>query len=320
MKAIRVHQFGGPEVLQFEDVPVPQPSAGQILVRIYAAGINPVDTYIRSGSYAAKPTLPYTPGKDAAGVVDTVGKGVKNFKPGDRVYLAGTLTGAYAEYALAESSQVHPLPEKISFTQGAAVNIPYGTAYHALIQRAKAVAGETVLIHGATGGVGLAAVQIARAAGLTIIGTGGTDAGRVVVLEQGAHHVLDHRARGYLQQIEDLTGGHGVDVIVEMLANINLGKDLTVLAQGGRVAVVGSRGPVEINPRDAMSRDAAILGVMFGNGSAKELAGVYAALNAGLENGTLRPVVGKEFPLAEAAAGHKAVMEPGALGKIVLRA
>ncbi|HEX3800906.1 MAG TPA: NADPH:quinone reductase [Verrucomicrobiae bacterium] len=320
MKAIRVHQFGGPEVLQFEDVPVPQPSAEQILVRIYAAGINPVDTYIRSGSYAAKPTLPYTPGKDAAGIVDTLGKGVKNFKPGDRVYLAGTLTGAYAEYALAESSQVHPLPEKISFTQGAAVNIPYGTAYHALIQRAKAVAGETVLIHGATGGVGLAAVQIARAAGLTIIGTGGTDAGRVVVLEQGAHHVLDHRARGYLQQIEDLTGGHGVDVIVEMLANINLGKDLTVIAQGGRVAVVGSRGPVEINPRDAMSRDAAILGVMFGNGSAKELAGVYAALNAGLENGTLRPVVGKEFPLAEAAAGHKAVMEPGALGKIVLRA
>jgi NADPH2:quinone reductase len=319
MKAIRVHQFGGPEVLQLEEVPQLRPAAGQILVRIYAAGINPVDTYIRSGKYVAKPP-PYTPGKDAAGVVDSLGDGVKNFKPGDRVYLAGTLTGAYAEYALAETSQVYALPERVSFAQGAAINIPYGTAYRALIQRAKAVAGETVLIHGATGGVGLAAVQIARAAGLTVIGTGGTDAGRVVVFEQGAHHVLDHRAAGYLQQVKDLTDGRGVDVILEMLANVNLGNDLTALAQGGRVAVIGSRGPVEINPRDAMSRDAAILGVMFGNGSAQELAGVYSALNAGLENGTLRPVIGKELPLAEAAAGHKAIMEPGAIGKIVLLA
>lgn len=267
-----------------------------------------------------KPALPYTPGKDAAGVVDSVGEGVKNLKSGDRVYLAGTLTGAYAEYALAEVSQLHSLPEKVSFAQGAAINIPYGTAYRALMQRAKALPGETVLIHGATGGVGLAAVQIARAAGLTVIGTGGTDAGRLVVAQQGAHHVVDHRAAGYLQQVKDLTGERGVDIILEMAANVNLGKDLTVLAQGGRVAVIGSRGPVEINPRDAMSRDATILGVMFGNGSPQELAGIYSALNAGLENGTLRPVVGREFPLAEAAAGHKAIMEPGAIGKIVLLA
>lgn len=318
MKSIRVHQFGSPEVLRIEEVSKPQPGAGQILVRIHAAGVNPIETYIRSGSYAAKPNLPYTPGADGAGVVETVGEGVKSFKPGDRVYMGGSITGTYAEYALCESAQVHPLPEKISFQQGAAVNTPYATAYRALVQRAKGVAGETVLVHGATGGVGIASTQLARVAGLTVIGTGGTEAGRRLVAELGAHHVLDHRAPDYLKQILDLTGGQGVDVILEMASHVNLGKDLTVLAKNGRVAVIGSRGPVEINPRDAMSRDAAILGVMLGNASAKELAGIHAALVEGLRNGTLRPIVGKELPLAEAAAAHKAVMEPGARGKIVL--
>ncbi|HZV34008.1 MAG TPA: NADPH:quinone reductase [Verrucomicrobiae bacterium] len=318
MKAIRVHQFGGPEVLRLEEVPKPQPSPGQILVRIHAVGVNPVETYIRFGSYAARPNLPYTPGADGAGVVEAVGDGVKSFKTRDRVYMGGSITGTYAEYALCEPAQVHPLPENISFQQGAGVNTPYATAYRALFQRAKGMAGETVLVHGATGGVGIASVQLARAAGLAVIGTGGTEKGRRLVSEQGAHHVLDHRAPDYLKQILELTSGQGVDVILEMASHINLGKDLTVLAKNGRVAVIGSRGPVEINPRDAMSRDAAILGVMLGNASAKELAGIHAALVEGLRNGTLRPIVGTELPLAEAAAAHKAVMDAGAHGKIVL--
>lgn len=318
MKAIRVHQFGGPEVLRLEEVPTPQPGPGQILVCIHAAGVNPVDTYIRAGTYASKPPLPYTPGADGAGVIESVGKDVKTFKPGDRVYIGGSVTGTYAEFALCEPAQVHPLPEKVSFPQGAAVNVPYATAYRGLFQRAKGVAGETVLVHGATGGVGIASVQLARAAGMVVIGTGGTEKGRQLVLEQGAHHVLDHHAPDYPKQILDFTGGQGVDVILEMLSNVNLGKDLTMLAKNGRVAVIGSRGPVEINPRDAMSRDAAILGVMLNNASPKELAGIHMALHEGLLNGTLRPIIGKEMPLAEAAAAHKAVMEPGAHGKIVL--
>jgi NADPH2:quinone reductase len=277
-----------------------------------------VDTYIRSGSYAAKPALPYIPGKDGAGVVEAVGKDVRQFKPGDRVYVGDGLTGTYAEYVLCEPAQVHPLPEKISFAQGAGVNLPYSTAYRALFQRAKSVAGETVLVHGATGGVGIASVQLARAAGLSVIGTGGSEAGRRLVAEQGAHHVVDHRSPDSLKQIMDLTGGRGVDVLLEMASHVNLGKDLTLLAKGGRLAVIGSRGPVEINPRDAMVRDANILGVMLYNASEKEMASIHAAINAGLENGTVRPVVGKELPLAEAAQGHKAVLEPGALGKIVL--
>ena len=318
MKAIRAHQFGGPEVLRLEEIPTPQPGPGQILVRIHAAGINPVDAYILSGGYAVKPGLPYTPGKDAAGVVEAVGGGVREFKPGDRVYVGDSLTGTYAEYALCEPLQLHPLPEKVSFAQGAGVHVPYATAYRALFQRAKALAGETVLVHGATGGVGIASVQLARAAGLLVIGTGGTGEGRRLVMAQGAHHVLDHRAPDYLKQLLELTGGRGVDIILEMAAHVNLGKDLTVLAKTGRVCVIGSRGPVEINPRDAMVRDAAILGVQLYNASGPETAGIFCALGAGLENGSLRPVIARELPLAEASRGHQAVMEPGARGKIVL--
>jgi NADPH2:quinone reductase len=318
MKAIRVHKFGGPEELLFEEVPPPQPAPGQVLVRVHAAGVNPVDTYIRSGAYAAKPILPYTPGKDAAGIIEAVGNEVRQVKPGDRVYVGDSLTGTYAELVLCEPSQVHPLPDKISFAQGAGINVPYATAYRALFQRARAVAGEIVLVNGASGGVGIASVQLARAAGLTVIAAAGSDRGRRLATDQGAHHVLDHHSPDFLKQILGLTGERGVDLILEMASHVNLGKDLTLLAQGGRVAVIGSRGAVEINPRDAMGRDAAILGVMLYNATPKEMAGIHAALGAGLENGALRPVVGREFPLAEAAEAHKAVLEPGAYGKIVL--
>ncbi len=318
MKAIRVHEFGGPEVLKLEEVPDLKSGPGQVVVRIKAAGVNPVDTYIRSGTYAHKPELPYTPGTDAGGVIEAVGPGVERVKVGDRVYVAVSATGTYAEQALCSESQVHPLPQRASFAQGAAVYVPYATAYRALFQLARAAAGETVLVHGASGGVGVAAVQLARAAGLTVIGTGGTEKGRQMVREQGAHHVLDHRAADYLQQVPALTGGRGVDLILEMLANVNLGKDLPLLAYAGRVVVIGSRGTVEVNPRDLMGRDASIHAMALWNTPAPQAASIHAALVAGLENGTLRPIVGKELLLKEAPRAHVAVMEPGALGKIVL--
>jgi NADPH2:quinone reductase len=317
MQAIRVHRFGEPEVMRIETVPDPKPDPGQVLVRVKAAGVNPVDTYIRAGAYT-KPPLPYTPGMDAAGTVEALGTGVRGMTVGDRVYTSGTLSGAYAELALCSIEQVHPLPAPVSFAQGAGINIPYATAYRALFYRAHAKAGETVLVHGASGGVGIASVQIARAAGLTVIGTAGTDRGRTLVKEQGAHHALDHRTPGYLDKVMALTEGRGVNVILEMLANVNLGKDLTVLATGGRVVVIGSRGTVEINPREAMARDAAILGMTLFNAPERDTASIHAALVAGLENGTLRPIVGKELPLAEAPQAHRAVMESGAYGKIVL--
>jgi NADPH2:quinone reductase len=318
VKAIRVHQHGGPEVLKLEEVVTPQPVAGQVLVRLRAVGVNPVETYIRSGNYARKEPLPYTPGSDAAGVVEAIGPGVKRFKAGDRVYVYGSVTGAYAELALCNETQVHPLPAKTTFQQGAALGVPYATAHRALFHRGQAKSGETVLIHGASGGVGQAAVQLARAAGLIVIGTAGTEAGRNFVTGQGAHHVLDHRKADYLADVMKLTDGRGVDLIIEMLANVNLGKDLTVLAKSGRVMVVGSRGPVEINPRDTMLRDADIRGMTLFNTSEAELADIHAALRAGLEAGTLRPVIAQEFKLADAPRAHEAVMQDGKLGKIIL--
>jgi NADPH2:quinone reductase len=318
VKTIRVREFGDPEVMKLEDTPELRSAAGQVLVRVKAVGVNPVEAYIRTGTYAMKPALPYTPGSDAAGAVESVGPGVTGFAPGDRVYFGGTLSGAYAEQALCEAWQVHPLPPNVTFAQGAAVNVPYATAFRALFHFAHARAGETVLIHGASGGVGVACVQLARAAGLRVIGTGGTDRGRELVAVQGAHHVLDHRAPGYLDELLRLTQGRGVNVVLEMLANVNLAKDLTVLARGGRVVVIGNRGSIEINPREIMRRDASVLGFVLFNADRPEVASIHAALVAGLENGTLRPVVGKEFPLKEAPQAHRAVMEPGAFGKIVL--
>lgn len=318
MKAIRVHEFGGPEVMQLEDVPDPSAGPGQVVVRVRAIGVNPVDTYIRAGLHAVKLPLPYTPGADAAGVVESSGEGVISVAASDCVYVAGTISGAYAQQALCSESQVHRLAPQITFEQGAAVGIPYATAYRAIFHRAGARAGEVVLVHGATGGVGTAAVQLARAAGMTVIATGGTDKGRSSVAEQGAHHVLDHHAPDYLDQIMALTGGKGVNVILEMVANANLAKDLGVLATYGRVVVIGNRGKVEIDPRAAMTRDLSILGMTLFNTSDEDRASIHAALVAGLENGTLRPVVGRELPLADAARAHEAVLHPGAFGKIVL--
>jgi NADPH:quinone reductase len=318
MKAIRVRAFGPPEVMRLEEVPDPVPGPGQVLVRIRAAGVNPVETYIRSGAYPRRPALPYTPGNDAAGIVEAVGDGVRGVVAGDRVYTSETVTGAYAELALCNEARVHPLPGSVSYAQGAAVGVPCATAWRALFQRARAVPGETVLVHGASGGVGIAAVQIARAAGLRVFGTAGTLEGIALVLREGAHAVFDHRSVGYMEEAMSATGGRGVDVILEMLANVNLARDLKSLTMGGRVVVIGSRGAVEIDPRDTMGRDASIVGMSLFNTPDADMTAIHAALGAGLANGTLRPVIGRELPLSAARESHIAVMSPGARGKIVL--
>jgi NADPH2:quinone reductase len=290
-----------------------------VVVRVHAAGVNPVEAYIRTGTYAAKPNLPYTPGSDAGGVVVAVGPGVKRVKTGDRVYTTASITGTYAEMALCDEAKVQRLPEHVSFEQGAAMGVPYGTAYRGLFQRADAKPAETVLVHGASGGVGTAAVQLARAAGMVVIGTAGSEDGMKLVQEQGAHHVLNHSTEGYLDELMKLTEGRGVDVIIELLANKNLARDLTVLAKKGRVAVIGNRGTIEINPRDAMSREADIRGVTLMNTSDAEYKEMHAALVAGLESGALHPVIGEKIPLAEAARAHTEIMGgSGARGKMVL--
>jgi NADPH2:quinone reductase len=320
---IRVSAFGGPEVLEHTTLPDPGPGAGQVRVRLHGIGVNPADTYIRSGAYAFfTPELPYTPGFDGAGVVDAVAADVAAVAPGDRVFVAALGTpgcsGTYAELAVVDAAAVHPLPSSLSYGQGAAVGVPCVTAWRALFQKARLQPGETVLIHGASGGVGVPATQLANDAGAVVIGTAGSAAGAELVRRAGAGHVLDHSAPGYLDGLAGITGGRGVSVVVEMLADVNLERDLEVLAAGGRVVVVGSRGRLELTPRLTMIKEATVLGTALWNASEAEMASALAAVAAKLRSGALRPVVGEELPLREAAAAHRRVLEPGTRGKLVL--
>jgi NADPH2:quinone reductase len=309
MRAVRVHEFGEPDVLRVEDVPQPEPVEGEVLVRVQAAGVNPFEAYVRAGWYTELPALPYTPGCDGAGVrVDT----------GERVYLTDSLSGTYAEYALCLRGDLRPLPDDLSYAQGAAIGVPYLTAYRALVQRAAPKAGERVLIHGASGGVGIATVQLAVAAGLEVVGTAGSEAGSDLVVAQGDVRVLDHRDPRHVDAALDLTGGKGFDIIIEFLANVNLGSDLKLLASRGRVVVVGSRGTVEVDARDLMNAEGAVLGMRTPNARPEELAAARAAVDAGLASGVLKPVVGRELPLTDAPRAHELIMDRPALGKLVL--
>lgn len=318
MKAIVVNKFGPPEVMKLEEVPTLEPTGTLILVRIHAIGVNPVETYIRSGNYPNVPSLPYTPGKDAAGVVESVGEKVTKYKPGDRVYTANSISGTYAEYTLSEEIDLGRLPDNVSFEQGAGIWTPYATSYRALFQKANAKSGETVLIHGASGGVGVAAVQWAKNAGLTVIGTAGSEEGKRLVNEQGADFVFDHSNNGYFDEIKSATNGDGVDVIVEMLANVNLQKDFEVLKMLGRICVVGNRGSLDFNPRAIMGKDATVTGMALYNSSYSERNEIHAAVFDGLMNGYLQPIIRKTMPLSDAPKAHRDVIESKALGKIVL--
>ena len=316
MKAIRVSRFGDPSVLELHDLPALVPAPGQILVGLHAGGVNPVEAYVRTGKYARLPELPYTPGSDGAGVVEQSQD--PGLPPGSRVFVAGSLTGTYAELALCTPEQVFPLPDHITFEQGAALGVPYATATWALFYRGHARAAETLLIHGASGGVGLAALQLARAAGLRIFGTAGTPEGLELVTQNGAKEAFNHREPGYLDQIKAATDGRGLDIILEMAANQNLGHDLTLLAPNGRVVVVGSRGPVEIDPRNIMMREADIRGITLFSATPADRAEIYHRITLGLEDGSLDPIIGNTFPLQEAARAHEQIMSSAARGKLVL--
>ncbi|QSR85552.1 NADPH:quinone reductase [Methylacidimicrobium sp. B4] len=318
MHAIVIRTYGGPEVLSWEEREDPRPGAGELLLSVGAAGVNPIDVSLRSGGYPTA-ALPLIPGFDGAGVVEDVGEGACRFRPGDRVYfsLRGK-TGSYAEKVVCPCEEAELLPEALDFARGAAVGIPAGTAYRALFLRAQAEAGEVVLVHGASGSVGLAAVQLARAAGLVVIGTAGGEEGRRLITREGAHHSLDHRSPEHFRQILEITKGKGVDIVLEMLANANLGKDCDVTAPGGKVVVIGSRGLVEIDPRGLIARDLSVLGMSLFCASAGERRIVASGVAARLEKGLLRPVIRAVLPMTAAAQAQRLVMEPGASGKIVL--
>ncbi|XP_041063843.1 quinone oxidoreductase isoform X4 [Carcharodon carcharias] len=248
MRAVRVAEFGGPAVLKLHsDIPIPSPSENQVLIRVHACGVNPVETYMRSGSYARKPSLPWTPGSDVAGIVEQVGQYVNKFK------------------------------------------------------------------------VGIAACQIARAYGLKVLGTAGTQEGLCLVQKNGAHKTFNHREPGYVDKIKDYTAGQGVNVIIEMLSNVNLSNDLQLLSNGGRVIIVGCRGSIEINPRDTMAKESSIIGVALATATKEDRLESAAALLGGMEVGWLKPVVGPEYPLEKVAQAHEDIVKgSGAAGKMIL--
>jgi len=315
-----VTKYGGPEVLKLENVPIPKPKEGEVLVRVHSAGVNPVDTYIREGVHRTGKDLPFVAGGDAAGIVEAVGDGVTEFKKGDRVYVVATYAGGYSEYTVAPVRHVASLSDKLSFAQGASIGIPYYTAYKSLYTIGRARPGETVLVHGASGAVGIGAVQIAVANGQRVIGTAGTEKGVELVKSLGADLVFNHREDGYLDKILKATDGKGVDVILEMLANVNLDKDLDILAFRGRVMVIGCRGSIEINPRKTMLKESSIIGSSLITILVEsEWTEIKAGVQAGQKTGWLVPVVAKEYKLEDAAQAQTDIIHnTGTFGKLVL--
>ena len=322
MKAIRAHSFGGPEVFRLDEIDDPVPGPDEVVIDMRAAGVNPADTYMRNGTYAIVPDLPYIPGGDAAGVVSAVGADVKGFAVGDHA-VVGTamsmdLTGCYAEKIKRPAREVIRLPENVSFAEAAAFGVSYTTAHYGLFERGGARAGETVFIHGASGSVGTSAIQLAKRAGLTVVGSGGTEKGLELIRAEGADLAVDHTKDGYLDEVTAFTTGEGPALILEMLADVNLAADMDLAAKYGRIIIIGNRGDITITPRVAMMKELDIRGIALWNASPDQIAPIVEDILAGVAEGALRPIIGREMPLAEAAAAHVAVLEPGAYGKIVL--
>jgi NADPH2:quinone reductase len=285
-------------VLRLEQLPNPVPAGDQILVKLEAIGVNPVETYIRSGNYPRLPAVPYIPGSDGAGI---------EVATGQRVYLSGSLSGTYAEYCLARPDQVHPLPKRVSFQQGAALGVPYATAYQALFHKGNTRVGQRVLVRGASGAVGLAAVQLAKAHGCWVAGTASTEAGRKLAAQHGADQTCGHG---------ETTGPY--DVILETHANTGLQHDLEQCAPGGTIVIIGSRGPIEIDPRFTMSGDLTVRGMSLANATPEQHRAIHKGLAKGLRSGELQPVIAASYALEDAPEAHVAVLRPGATGKIVL--
>ncbi|MBM9605023.1 NADPH:quinone reductase [Desulfopila inferna] len=318
MKAIRVRTFGEPEVLKLVDLDIPEPGSDDVLVKVEAIGVNPVDAYIRAGNYPIIPALPFTPGKDVSGIIVKVGEDVKKWKEGDRVYSAGTLSGGYAEYAVCRHSQVFSLPANMDFTHGAAIGIPGAAAWRALFTRARGKNGDRLLVHGASGSVGMIAIQLAVSTGLEVSGTAGTEKGLAQIRQAGAKKTYKHSDPRYLEEIVADCGEKGYDIILEMLANVNLANDLALLGTRGRVVVIGSRGEITIDPRATMAKETEILGMSLFNSSDEEMKEAQVGLYQLMSSGRLVPQIAQQLPLEEARKAHRQILESGNSGKILL--
>jgi len=323
MKAIICNAFGAPEELRFADCPSPGVGAGQVRIRVHAAGVNFPDTLIIQGKYQFRPPFPFSPGAEVAGTVDAVGEGVAHVKPGDRVLGTG-IFGGYAEEMVVDASACFPIPDTMPFETAAGFLLTYGTSHHALKQRATLQPGETVLVLGAAGGVGLAAVELAKAMGARVIAAASTDEKLALTREYGADGLINYTAQDLREAVKALTGGKGVDVIYDPVGGDLAEPAFRSIGWGGRYLVVGfAGGDIPSLPLNLpLLKGAAIVGVFWGQFTRLEpevhQANV-AELLAWAAEGRLKPHISEVFPLARAAEALRVVMERKAKGKVVLK-
>ena len=320
MKAILFHELGGPEVMKLGDTPKPEPRPGWVLMKNHAIGINFADTLFRQGQYLMRPKLPDTPGLEAAGVIEAVGDGVTHLKPGMRVAAIGTKT--YAEYATVSAAQVMPLPDFVSFEEGAAFPIQTLTAYHMLHTSHQTTAGQTVLVHSAAGGVGILAVQIAKAAGARVIGTVSSDNKMDIVKQYGADAVINYVNHNFDEEAKKLTDGKGVDLILDAVGKPTVEKGLKCLKPFGHLILYGRAGgiPDPLNLMALFQNSLKVSGfVLYTVSSLPDVhqAGIEKSFQL-MGQGKLKMLIGKTFPLTEAAEAHRHMESRASVGKLVL--
>ena len=316
MKQVRFHEFGGPEVLQLDEVDDPKPGTGQALVRVWAAGVNPTDITTRKGGGANAMKLPGTLGRDASGLVEAVGSNVKRVKTGDKVIVRGCASG-YSELLIADENDLYSVPDGIGPIDAAAVGVTYTTAWDAVVNKAQVQSGQWILVQGASGGVGVAAVQIAKKFGANVIGTASTDEKRGWVIAQGADHMIDYTQGDWVDQVKQLTGGNGVDAVIDGVGGDSFLKSFDAIKRGGAICVYGASGgrEVNLNISTVFRTGARILGC-GGTGSTRE---DFEKTLGMFSTGELKATVEATLPLADAAEAHRRIEERRVIGKIVLK-
>jgi NADPH2:quinone reductase len=322
MRAVRIHEYGGPEVLVCEEIDRPSPGPGQVLVRILAASVNPIDVAVREDRFPTPRTPPKTIGSDGAGVVEALGSDVHGVAIGDEVLFTGLgvgSEGSYAEYALIAEAQAVPKPAELSFPEAAAFGLAFATAYYALVRRAALRPGETILIQGAAGGVGTASVQLAKALGARVIASVGGSDDAAFVRGLGADETIDYKTEDVAARARELSGGDGVNVVHELHVSANLETDLRAIARGGRIVATGQgpRPEVSIPIGAALSVDASLLFMSTSNAGRAGVAEILGEVSKLVAEGRVKPVIGGTFTLEEARAAHEALAGHHQ-GKIVL--
>jgi NADPH2:quinone reductase len=320
MKAILFHELGGPEVMKIGEAPKPEPRPGWVLIKVHAAGINFADTLFRQGQYLMKPNLPDIPGLEAAGVIEAVGDGVTHLKPGMRVAAIGIKT--YAEYCTVSAAQVMSLPDHVNFAEGAAFPIQTLTAYHMLHTSHQTTAGQTVVVHSAAGGVGIVAVQIAKAAGARVIGTVSSNNKFDLVKQYGADEVVNYATTDFAEEVWKLTNKRGADLILDAVGKPTLENGLKCLAPFGHLILYGRAGgvPDPINLMSLFQKSTKVSGFVLYTVSSmpdKHKEGIEKSFQL-MKDGKLKLLIGKSYPLADAAEAHRHMESRGSVGKLVL--